>query len=55
MRGATLNTTTRGGYEPFDGGGVEAASKFLLFGLDTGDDRNRKQLLVYTAVEVEDL
>lgn len=55
MRGAALNTTTRGGYEPFDSGSVEATSKFLLFGLDTRDDRNRKQLLVYTAVEVKDL
>jgi len=55
VRGAALNTTSRGGDEPFDGGGVEATSKFLLFGLDTRNDRNRKQFLVYTAVEVKDL
>lgn len=55
VRGGALNTTTRGGDETFDSGCVEATSKFLLFGLDTGNDRNRKQFLVYTAVEVKDL
>ena len=42
VRGGTLNTTTRSGDEPFNGGGVEAASEFLLFGLDTWNDRDRK-------------
>ena len=55
VRGAALNTTTGGGDEPFDGGSVEATSEFLLFRLDTRNDRNCKQFLVYTTVEVKDL
>jgi len=53
--GGSLNATTGGGDEPFDGGGVEATSKFLFFRLDTRNDRNREQLLVYATVEVKDL
>jgi len=55
VRGGSLNTTTGGWDEPFDGGCVETTSEFLFFGLDTGNDRNRKQLLVYATVEVKDL
>ena len=50
VRGSTLNTTTGSGDEPFNSGGVEATSEFLLFRLDTWNDRNRKQFFVYAAV-----
>ena len=50
MRGSTLNTTTGGGDETFDGSGVQASSEFLLLGLDTRDDGDGKELLVNTAV-----
>ena len=42
VRGGALNTTTGSRDEPFNGGGVEATGEFLLFGLDTWNDRNRK-------------
>jgi len=53
--GSTLYTTTGSRDEPFNGGGIEATSEFLLFGLDTWNDGNRKQFLVYAAVEVKDI
>lgn len=53
--GAALNTTTRGGDETFDGGCVKSTGKLLLLRLDAWDDRDREELLVYAAVEVEDL
>ena len=42
VRGSALNTTTRRGDETLDGGCVEPASKFLLFGLDAWNDRDRE-------------
>ena len=55
VRGAALNTTTGGRDETLNSGRIESTSKFFLFGLDTWDDRDRKELLVHAAIEVKDL
>jgi hypothetical protein len=55
VRGAALDTTTGGGDETFHGGCVKSTGKLLLLRLDTWDDRDREELLVYAAVKVKDL
>jgi hypothetical protein len=50
-----LNTSARGGDEALDGGGEETAGEPLVHGLDSGDHWDGEELLVDSAVEVEDL
>lgn len=50
-----MDATARGGDETFDGGGVETACEFFLFGFDAGDDGNCEKFFVYATVEIEDL
>lgn len=55
MRGGGLDTTPCGRDEPFDGGCVQTACKFLLFRFDTRDDGDSEEFFVDTTIEVEDL
>lgn len=50
-----LDTAPGCGDETLDGGGVQSSGEFLFLGLDTGNNGNGEELLVYAAVEVEDL
>jgi hypothetical protein len=50
-----LNSATGCGNEAFDGGRVQTACEFLLFGFDTRNDGNSKQVLEYAPVQIKDL
>lgn len=55
MRCCTLDTASGSRYEAFYGRRVQSTCELLLLGLDTGNDRDSEQVLVYFAVELEDL
>ena len=55
VRGASLDTAAGGRNETFDSGCIKSAGKLLLFRLDAWDDWDRKEFLVYAAVEVKNL
>lgn len=55
MGSGGLNSTSGGGDETFEGGGVQASGEFLFLGFHTWDDGNGEEVFVDLAVEVEDL
>ena len=54
VRGGGLNSTTVGGNEGFDGGGVETSSKLFFLGLSTLDHGNSQQLFINTSIIIKD-
>lgn len=55
VRGGGLDSSSGGGDEALDGGGEEASGELLVLGLDALDHGDGEQLLVDSAVEIEDL
>ena len=55
VRRGSLDSSSRGGDEPLQGGRVKPSGEFLLLRLYPGDDRNSEEVLIYLSVEVEDL
>ena len=55
MGGCPLDSTTIGGNERFNGGGVKPTSKLLLLGLDARDHRDRQELFVDATIKIQDL
>jgi len=50
VRSCRLDAATSSGDEPFYGGGVKSAGKFLFLRLDPRDDGDRKKFLEDTAI-----
>ena len=55
MRCRGLDAPAGGGDKAFDGRCVEPTSELFLLGLDTWNDRNGEEVLIYLAIEIEDL
>lgn len=55
MGSCTLDTASGSRDEALHGRRVQSTCELLLLGLDTGNDRDSEKVLVYFAVELEDL
>jgi len=52
---SSLDSSSSGGDESFDGGGVVSSGEFLLGRLDTGDNGDSEEVGIDSSVQIENL